>query len=204
MEAEIIWKYFSPDLKVRSQIDRLESLYSDINRKVNIISRKDIGKLYLHHVLHSLALAKLNKFKTGQRILDLGTGGGFPGIPLAIFYPGCQFTLVDSRRKKIRLVREISRELGLGNVSAHHCRVEDYEGQFDWIVSRAVAAAEKIISWSVDLLDSTDDGGYLFLKGGDLSDEFAQIRNPVIKYAISDYFEESYFTEKYIVWTKTR
>jgi len=200
--SEIIWKYFSVDDTAKERFELLGSLYRDLNTQVNVISRKDIDQLYLHHVLHSLAIAKVLEFEIGDQILDLGTGGGFPGIPLAILYPQCHFTLVDGTRKKIAVVQQVVDRLALSNVTALPVRVEELDGTFDFVVSRAVAKAEKLITWSERLLKKRKKGsrgGFLFLKGGDLREEIAEIRKPVAQFPIGTYFEEAYFTEKYIL-----
>ncbi len=200
--AEIIWKYFSVDNTAKERFELLGSLYRDLNTQVNVISRKDIDMLYLHHVLHSLALPKAIQFKSGDKILDIGTGGGFPGIPLAIFYPQCHFTLIDGTKKKIAVVQHVIEKLSLSNVTAIPVRVEELNGTFDFVVSRAVARTEKLINWGERLLKTREKdshGGFLFLKGGDLREEIAEVRKPVAQFPIGRYFEETYFEEKYIL-----
>ncbi|MDB4534680.1 16S rRNA (guanine(527)-N(7))-methyltransferase RsmG, partial [Vicingaceae bacterium] len=166
-----ITKYFPNLTEVQiEQFTKLEPLYKDWNAQINVISRKDIDELYIKHVLHSLGIAKVIEFKDGSKILDVGTGGGFPGIPLAILFPNVQFTLVDSIGKKIKVVQEVSERLGLENVSAHHKRAEEIEGQFDFVVTRAVTNIKKFIPWvKGKLLPETENDmktGILFLKGG--------------------------------------
>jgi len=204
--ADIIWKYINPEQKERDKIEMLGSLYLDLNQKVNVISRKDIGSLYLHHVLHSLALYKYDRFKPGSRILDMGTGGGFPGVPLAIMYPDCQFTLIDGTHKKIQIVKTVIDQLSLTNVTAEAIRAEDYKGSFDFVVSRAVASAPKIWNWCKHLLPSkkrnaiTNTGPNVFLlKGGNLHAELKSFHLNYTLHPIQLYFEEAYFREKYIL-----
>ena len=149
MRVETIHKYFPALTESQiQQFNRLGELYQDWNKKINVVSRKDIDELYLRHVLHSLGIAKVQSFREGSEILDVGTGGGFPGIPLAILFPEVRFTLVDAIGKKIRVVDEVVEGLGLKNVSTHHARVEDLTGQYDFIVSRAVAAMPTFVHWT--------------------------------------------------------
>lgn len=204
--VDIVWKYFKPDTEQMSaRMSMLASLYRELNQKVNVISRKDIDHFYLHHVLHSLALAKLDLFKPDQQILDLGTGGGFPGIPLGIFYPECHFTLIDGTQKKIRVVQTVIDRLELTNVQAIAIRGEDFQGQFDYIVSRAVASASKIWQWGKKLVKDGDQVDlkraprFLLLKGGDLRQELQDLPLNYVLHPIQEYFEESYFREKYIL-----
>ncbi|MCL4108701.1 UNVERIFIED_CONTAM: hypothetical protein GTU68_007019 [Idotea baltica] len=180
----------------------LGSMYRELNAHVNVISRKDIDMLYLHHVLHSLAIAKVVEFPGGEKILDLGTGGGFPGIPLAILFPQTHFTLIDGTRKKIAVVQQVVDRLALSNVVALPVRAEDLEGSFDFVVSRAVAKVDKLLAWGEPLLKKTQEksrGGFLLLKGGDLHEEISSVQKPVAQFPIGSYFEESYFEEKYIL-----
>lgn len=205
---ELILKYF-PDLTSEQihQFEQLLPLYSDWNQKINVISRKDIDNLYLHHVLHSLSIAKYIQFKPGTRILDLGTGGGFPGVPLAILFPEVSFHLVDSINKKLNVIRAISEEIGLDNVTTQHTRVEDIKGiKFDFVVTRAVAPMSKLIQWSRKHLSNKHKNiipnGIIALKGGNLRAELKEIRKgeyyETIK--ILDYFKEPFFVEKHIVY----
>jgi 16S rRNA (guanine527-N7)-methyltransferase len=204
--VDIVWKYFNPDTEqLRVRMSMLAGLYRDLNQKVNVISRKDIDYFYLHHVLHSLALAKLRLFKPDQQILDLGTGGGFPGIPLGIFYPECHFTLIDGTQKKIRVVQTVIDRLELTNVQAIAVRSEDFRGQFDYVVSRAVASASEIWHWGKKLVKHGDQvkhqraPRFLLLKGGDLTQELQDFPLNYVLHPIQQYFEESYFREKYIL-----
>jgi len=196
---ELIRKYFPDlnDLQIQ-QFAKLDGLFREWNEKINVISRKDMDHLYEHHVLHSLAIAKHTFFESGMNILDLGTGGGFPGIPLAILFPEVKFTLLDSIAKKIRVVSEINNALKLRNVFPVCSRVESHEGQYDCVVSRAVSTLGQMVAWSRHLVPSQQ---WIMLKGGksseirkEISPEFDVQFTP-----ISDYFSESYFLEKYIV-----
>ncbi len=200
---ELILKYF-PNLTENqiSQFQALENLYKDWNIKINVVSRKDIDELYLRHVLHSLGIAKVLQFKSGSKILDVGTGGGFPGIPLAILFPECEFTLVDSIGKKIKVVNEVVEGLGLTNVKTYHSRVEDISGSFDFIVSRAVAAMPTFVHWVRGKIAKQQNhdlkNGILYLKGGDLTEELQGYKSVVI-YNLSDYFEEVFLKSKKFV-----
>lgn len=200
---KLLQRYF-PNLteEQRLQFQQLEDLYKDWNLKINVVSRKDIDELYLRHVLHSLGIAKVMQFKPNANILDVGTGGGFPGIPLAILYPESQFHLVDSIAKKLKVVDEVVAGLGLTNVKTTHSRVEDIDDQFDFIVSRAVAAMPTFVHWVKGKIAKTQDhdlkNGILYLKGGDLSEELNSYRTATI-YPLSDYFEEDFFETKKVV-----
>ena len=203
-----ILNYF-PQLKddQKDQIQSLLPLYRDWNSKINVISRKDIEHLYLRHVLHSLAIAKFIEFKAGATVLDLGTGGGFPGIPLAIVFPKVQFTLIDGTGKKIKVVEQVGKALGLNNLIALHTRAEELKGRrFDFVVSRAVAKLEKLLLWSRPLLKNKDQhalpNGLIALKGGDLKDELGNLsRGEYYEcQAISEFFEEAFFREKQLVY----
>lgn len=204
--AECVWKYFEPgsDL-MRDRVETLGDLYRKVNQEINVISRKDIDRFYLHHVLHSLALAKYNPFKPGQNILDLGTGGGFPGIPLAIFYPDCHFTLIDGTRKKINVVKSVIEQLQLTNVEAIATRAEDFEGSFDYLISRAVSSTYNIWHWGKKLVKTQTltknqrSPCFLLLKGGDLSEELLGFHLNYMLQPIQQYFGETYFREKYIL-----
>ena len=186
----------------KSQFKKLEELYHDWNLKINVVSRKDIDELYLRHVLHSLGIAKLIEFKEGSNVLDVGTGGGFPGIPLAIMYPNTQFYLVDSIAKKIKVVDEVVQGLGLKNVKTFHSRVEDINGNFDFIVSRAVAAMPTFVRWVKGKIAKEQQhdikNGILYLKGGDLTEELKDYRTAKI-YNLSDFFKEEFFETKKLV-----
>jgi 16S rRNA (guanine527-N7)-methyltransferase len=203
--VDIIFKYF-PELTAhqRSQMAQLEELYRDWNSKINVVSRKDIDMLYTHHVLHSLAIAKVIQFAKETKIVDIGTGGGFPGIPLAIMFPNCHFTLVDSIGKKVRVAQEVSQALQLKNVTTLKARAEDMKGKYDFVVTRAVAPLATLSNWTRGLIKP---GGYNFLpngiialKGGNLKEELAPLGRKVEKWKISDFFEEEYFSEKYMIF----
>lgn len=202
---DIIIKYF-PEISMsqRDQFLKLQELYSDWNAKINVVSRKDIDMLYLHHVLHSLAIAKIISFSKGTKILDIGTGGGFPGIPLAILFPQVQFSLVDSVGKKITVVQAVSEELGLKNIEAYKARVEDIDDKFDFAVTRAVAPMPTLMEW---IRGKVKPGGYnhlpngvIALKGGDIKSELAPFGKSVKIWKISNFFEEEYFIEKQVVY----
>ena len=204
MKAEIIFKYF-PNLSENQklQFSQLAELYIDWNLKINVVSRKDIEELYLRHVLHSLGIAKVQEFNPNSAILDVGTGGGFPGIPLAILFPESKFTLVDSIGKKIRVVEEVVNGLQLQNVTPLNKRVEELNSQFDFIVSRAVATMPTFVHWVKGKIkkESKHDrrNGILYLKGGDLSEELKNYRNARI-FNLSDYFTEDFFETKKVVY----
>ena len=206
---KLITTYFT-DLSEEQleQFAMLDSLYKEWNAQINVISRKDIDELYLKHVLHSLAIAKVVHFKDGTRILDVGTGGGFPGIPLAILYPNCQFVLVDSIGKKIKVVNEIADRLGLTNIKAYHQRAEDVNGQFDFIVTRAVTRIANFLPWvKGKLLPNGEQelkNGILFLKGGDLTEEIAESNKKVEIFPISDFFKEEFFETKVVAYTRVK
>jgi len=211
MESSIktITNYF-PDLTEIQieQFTKLEPLYKDWNAQINVISRKDIEELYVKHILHSLAIAKVIAFKPKTKILDVGTGGGFPGVPLAILFPEVQFVLVDSIGKKIKVVNEVVSRLGLENVKAYHKRAEELDGQFDFVVTRAVARIKKFIPFVKGKLhpESFNDlkNGVLFLKGGDLAEEIAESNKQVHVYPISDYFTEEFFETKMVLYTRVK
>ncbi|WP_053971391.1 16S rRNA (guanine(527)-N(7))-methyltransferase RsmG [Mangrovimonas sp. ST2L15] len=200
---DLILKYF-PDL-TEDQINKfrkLEELYQDWNLKINVVSRKDIDELYLRHVLHSLAIAKFIQFKDGTRIMDVGTGGGFPGIPLAIMFPNCQFHLVDSIAKKLKVVNEVVEGLGLTNVKTTHTRVEEINETYDFIVSRAVAAMPTFVRWIKGKVAKKSlheiKNGVIYLKGGDLADELENFSTAQI-FELNQYFDEDFFETKKIV-----
>lgn len=200
---DLILKYF-PNLSEvqRLQFEKLYDLYIEWNAKINVVSRKDIDELYLRHVLHSLGIAKVQSFKDGAKILDVGTGGGFPGIPLAILYPKCNFHLVDSINKKLKVVNAIAEVLGLTNVKTTHSRVEAIDDQFDFIVSRAVTAMPAFVGWVKTKVKKKSEhelkNGILYLKGGDLSEELQAFSKATL-YPLTDYFEESFFETKKVV-----
>ena len=201
---DIIFNYF-PDLSKNQieQFSKLGSLYADWNNKINVISRKDIGSLYLRHILHSLSIAKFIEFTKGTLIVDVGTGGGFPGIPLAILFPDCKFHLVDGVKKKIRVVDAISNNLGLKNVTTESERIEDVHDKFDFVLTRAVAEMPKIIKWTKNKINSVSNNkelnGIIALKGGDLNKELYKIENKKVV-AINDYFDDHYFNDKKLVY----
>ncbi|MEW2919939.1 16S rRNA (guanine(527)-N(7))-methyltransferase RsmG [Muricauda sp. ANG21] len=204
MNADLVFNYFTTLNDVQKQHFRdLESLYKDWNQKINVVSRKDIDELYLRHVLHSLGIAKIQAFNEGAEILDVGTGGGFPGIPLAIIFPEVKFTLVDAIGKKIKVVQEVIDGLQLKNVTAIHSRVEDIDGQFDFIVSRAVAAMPTFVHWTRGKIKKDPaherKNGIFYLKGGDLSEELKEYKTVQI-FDLKDYFQEDFFETKKVVY----
>lgn len=202
---ELILKYF-PHLtseQVR-QLTALDALYHEWNEKINVISRKDIDNLYLHHVLHSLAIARMANFRPGTRVLDFGTGGGFPGIPLSILFPECEFKLIDGTGKKIRVAQEVSQTIGLTNCHPEHLRGEDEHDRFDFVVSRAVMPLPdlvKIVRKNIarDQRNALPNG-ILCLKGGNLQDETAPFRNIIQVQSLSQWFAEEWFQEKYCIY----
>ena len=204
MDAQLIFNYF-PNLtqQQQAQFIALEALYQDWNLKINVVSRKDIEELYLRHVLHSLAIAKFISFNPGAQVLDVGTGGGFPGIPLAILFPETQFTLVDAIGKKIKVVQEVVYGLGLENVRAIHQRVEEDNNQYDFVVSRAVAAMPTFMRWIKGRIKKVSEhpikNGVLYLKGGDLGEELQDYRTVQI-YSWMDYYKEEFFETKKLVY----
>ena len=204
MNHELLAKYF-PSLtdRQKEQFAALDGLYRDWNSKINVISRKDIDNLYEHHVLHSLAIAEFIRFRPGTRIMDLGTGGGFPGIPLAILFPEARFHLVDSIGKKIRVCQEVSKALSLENVTTQWCRAEEVREQFHFIVSRAVTDLSQFSQWVRGKVSDIQyhhlRNGILYLKGGDLDAELAPFKKKVRTWDISDFFAEEYFQTKKVV-----
>ena len=201
---ELILKYF-PDLTEQQieQFEALLSLYKEWNAKINVISRKDIDELYLRHVLHSLAISKVMPFANGSSILDVGTGGGFPGVPLAILFPECQFHLVDSINKKLKVIKGVVDALSLENIRTTHSRVEAIDEQYDFIVSRAVTSMPEFTKWVKGKIrkEQINDfkNGILYLKGGDLSDELKQYTR-VKLFPLTDYFKEDFFETKKVVY----
>ncbi len=200
---EIIQKYFSNLTEEQIlQFEKLQELYQDWNLKINVVSRKDIDELYLRHVLHSLGIAKVQEFLPGSKVLDVGTGGGFPGIPLAILFPETNFHLVDSIGKKIKVVEEVTEGLQLKNVKFTNARVETITDQYDFIVSRAVAQMETFKFWVKGRIAKKSNhelkNGILYLKGGDLTEELSNFSKATI-YNLQDYFEESFFETKKVV-----
>ena len=203
MSSEIILKYF-PNLtdEQKSQFQQLETLYKDWNEKINVISRKDIDEFYERHVLHSLGIAKIMEFADGTKVLDIGTGGGFPGIPLAILFPNVEFTLVDSIGKKITVVNAVAESLGLKNVKAYHERAEKIKDKFHFVVSRAVTQMPVFLRWLKGKFEKEQfnpkHNGVLYLKGGDLGEELAGIKCEI--YHLKNQFEEEFFDTKKIVY----
>ena len=205
MAAELIQKYF-PELteEQQRQIAALDALYRDWNAKINVISRKDIDQLYEHHVLHSMAIAKVLRFKPGTEILDFGTGGGFPGIPLAILFPECHFRLIDGTGKKIRVAQEVANAIGLKNCEPVHLRGEEEKGKYDFIVSRAVMPLPDLVKLMRKNISKTQrnamPNGILCLKGGNLQGELHPYRNIVETTEISTFFKEEWFKEKFVIY----
>lgn len=204
-DYEIIFRYF-PDLSDRQkeQIRQLRPLYETWNSRVNVISRKDLDNLYVNHVLHALGIATLIKFLSGSKILDAGTGGGFPGIPLAILFPDAQFHLVDSIAKKITVVQEVSKSLELRNVRAEAQRVEKLNEKYDFIVSRAVTRMKEFHNWVKHLTLKENmhpiANGILYLKGGDLTEELSEVKKTCQIFSLSDHFSEPFFETKKVVY----
>lgn len=200
---DLILKYFPEltDKQVR-QFGQLEALYKEWNTKINVISRKDIDELYLRHVLHSLGIAKVMPFADEASILDVGTGGGFPGVPLAILFPNCQFHLVDSINKKLKVIKGVADSIELTNIRTTHSRVEAIDETYDFIVSRAVTAMPEFTKWVKGKISKKQNNilknGILYLKGGDLTEELKQYAK-VKAYLLSDYFEEDFFETKKVI-----
>jgi 16S rRNA (guanine527-N7)-methyltransferase len=205
MKAELIKKYFPSISPVQlEQFEQLPVLYAEWNEKINVVSRKDIDNLMLHHVLHSLAIAKFIGFKDGTEILDVGTGGGFPGIPLAILFPNSQFTLIDSIGKKIKVVNGVAESLGLSNVVAIHGRAEDLDQDFEFIVSRAVTRLTPFYYWVHKKVSPnhfhTMRNGLICLKGGDLEEELAEFGKKHKLHELYEVFDEEFFETKKLVY----
>ncbi len=204
--VDIIYSYF-PKLseQQKAQFAQLADVYPFWNDQINVVSRKDMESLYLHHVLHSLGIAKfVTEFTTGTRILDVGTGGGFPGIPLAILFPEVRFHLVDSIGKKIKVVREVASALGLKNVEADHIRAEQLDYKYDFVVSRAVTRLADFTPWIRNKFEKKDKNGIpngiLYLKGGDLKEEIKEAKLKAELHPLSSYFKEDFFDTKYVVY----
>ena len=197
--------YYLPglDSKQLKQLESLFEIYKHWNSRINVISRKDMDYFYLHHVLHSLSIVKFIQFKAGTKILDVGTGGGFPGVPLAIVFPEVHFYLADSVGKKIKVINDVKEKLGLDNISTHYDRVENLEFKVDFIVCRAVATLETLINWSADRISDQQNhsirNGFLCLKGGDLSCELSNFKNAQVV-PLKEYFGEGFFETKKLVY----
>lgn len=207
VDISLLTKYF-PHLsdQQKEQFGKLFDLYSHWNAQINVISRKDIEHLYEHHVLHSLGIAKVISFKPKTKILDVGTGGGFPGIPLAILFPECNFHLVDSIGKKIKVVNAVAEALGLENVYAEQARAEQVNDKFDFVVSRAVTKLPEFIEWVKKKVLKTSfnelPNGVLYLKGGDLEEELSSLNLKYKTYGLSNYFSEEFFETKKVIYVR--
>jgi len=205
----IIQKYFTNLTELQAeQFAQLEALYNDWNAKINVISRKDIQNLYEHHVLHSLGIAKVVNFKDGTTVMDLGTGGGFPGIPLAILFPNVQFHLVDSIGKKVKVANEVATAIGLKNVKFSHARAEEIKEQYDFVVTRAVMPMVDLMKVARKNIKKEQHNavpnGIIALKGGELAGEIASMKNICTVWELSDFFEEDYFKTKKVVHVTVR
>ena len=207
MTSNILLKYF-PNItpQQQQQFEQLPELYNFWNNQINVISRKDIDQLYERHVLHSLGIAKVINFLPGENVLDVGTGGGFPSIPLAILFPETQFFLVDSIGKKIKVVKEVASAIGLQNLKAEHLRAEQVDGKFDFVVSRAVTRLKEFYPWVKGKFNkesrNTLTNGILYLKGGDLEEEIAESGLTVQQFYLKDYFDEEFFETKQVIYVK--
>ncbi len=206
VDIEIIEKYFELDGIQYQKLKELGPLYKNWNQNINVISRKDIDNLYIHHVLHSLSIAKFLNFMPGSKVLDLGTGGGFPGVPLSILFPKVDFTLIDGTSKKLKVIEAVKSELALDNLKTVHTRAEDYHGKFDFVVTRAVARSEKLFNWSRRFFKTKHQhsipNGIIALKGGLLKEELDELGKGVFYEStpLSNFFEEPFFKEKHIVY----
>lgn len=205
MQIDILLKYF-PHLtsEQKSQFEQLDALYRDWNAKINVISRKDIDNLYVHHVLHSLGIVKVINFTPGTKIMDVGTGGGFPGIPLAILFPECQFKLVDSIGKKIKVAQAVAQAIGLKNVTIEHRNVIEEKGKYDFVVSRAVMEAESLVKLIRKNIHHEQHNalpnGLICLKGGDMATELAAFSKTSEVWDLSQYFEDEFFETKKVIY----
>jgi 16S rRNA (guanine527-N7)-methyltransferase len=204
MTADLIKSYFPNISKEQEeQFNLLFPLYTEWNARINVISRKDMDNFFIHHVLHSLGIAKVISFSPGTKLLDVGTGGGFPGIPLAIMFPECHFHLVDSIGKKIKVVEEVSSGLGLKNVSWQHERAEKVKGQFHFVISRAVTTFGEFLPWVNGKFQKAQfnalPNGILYLKGGDLSEELAVVKQAYKVWSLADFYKEDFFETKKVV-----
>ncbi len=202
---QLIEKYFPKlTVKQKDQFGQLQELYAYWNAQINVISRQDVENLYERHVLHSLSIARVVKFREFAAILDVGTGGGFPGIPLAIMFPESEFHLVDSVGKKIKVVQEVVNALGLENVRAEHCRAEQADGEYDFVVTRAVTRITPLYGWVSQKISRNHvhpiTNGILALKGGDLEEEMAELKRKYRIFELSDFFEEEFFETKKVVY----
>lgn len=202
---KVIQTYF-PELNEQQcqQLEALYDLYTDWNAKINVISRKDIENLYLHHVLHSLGIVKMLRFKDGSSVMDVGTGGGFPGIPLAIFFPNVQFHLVDSIGKKIKVGQAVAEAIGLKNITFRHCRVEEEKEKYDFVVSRAVMPLADLVKLVRKNIKKEQQNalpnGLICLKGGELQHEILPFRNQALSLELGNYFKEEFFKTKKVVY----
>ncbi|WP_026951789.1 16S rRNA (guanine(527)-N(7))-methyltransferase RsmG [Algoriphagus mannitolivorans] len=203
--TELLLSYF-PDLSEKQveQFGRLQELYEDWNSKINVISRKDMEQFYVHHVLHSLGIAKVMRFQPGTKVLDIGTGGGFPGIPMAILFPDTHFHLVDSIGKKITVVKEVAKALKLSNVEAQQARAESLVRKYDFVISRAVTRMINFYPWVKGKIKKEDfnefPNGILYLKGGEVDEEMEETGKSYVTYHLSDYFKEEFFETKKVVY----
>lgn len=207
MKVEILYKYF-PNLtdEQKKQFEALDAVYHDWNAKINVISRKDIDNLYEHHVLHSLGIAEIIRFTPKTKVMDLGTGGGLPGIPLAIMFPDTEFLLVDSVKKKLTVCQEVIQTLGLKNVQTRWCRAEEVKEKFDFVVSRAVMPLADLVKLVRKNISSKHQNGLpnglICLKGGELEHEVSSVKSISDITPLSDYFEEDFFSTKHVVYTQ--